>query len=428
METNLSGRESPLQSGDQIIAVEGLDIETLENRAHAFYALRPPYWPDGATMDYTVVRNGETRSLAVPLYRVAPWTSLGVLIQTQGTLYHVQLISSVFFFAVGLLVFLLRPRERAAHALLLIGTPFLLQGIPSIPGITSAFFPFPLPSVGFDYWSAAILPGIVYLMLSFPVPLWPIRRFPRLTPILLFAIPTLSLNLAYLLHLNDRAGFETAASIVYITEALATLLTLLIWIPYAAVTMRGPVERAQFGWVSRGLLSFILPGIGGWVLLYAGFVGADSPVVGTALSTTGWFLLPISLGIAITRYRLFDIAIIIRRTLVYSILSVVLGTVYFGGVALLQNIFIRLTGQTSMLAIVGSTLAIAALFLPLRRWVQDMIDRRFFRRRYDARQVVEQFARRAQRTADVDLLAADMLETVQDALEPEQARVWIVRK
>jgi hypothetical protein len=109
------------------------------------------------------------------------------------------------------------------------------------------------------------------------------------------------------------------------------------------------------------------------------------------------------------------------------VLTLALGVVYFGSIVALQALFVQLTGQESALAVVASTLAIAALFGPLRRRVQAFIDRRFFRTRYDARLVLEQFARRVQGEADFDTVANDIRATVQETLEPEQVQIWLRR-
>jgi hypothetical protein len=133
-------------------------------------------------------------------------------------------------------------------------------------------------------------------------------------------------------------------------------------------------------------------------------------------------------GVAILRHHLFDIDLIIRRTLVYAVVTATLGAIYFGAVVALQSLFVRLTGQESALAVVASTLAIAGLFQPLRRGVQAIVDRRFDRTRYDARLVLEQFAARAQREADLDTLSADLVATVDEALKPEQVTLWLTRR
>ena len=110
---------------------------------------------------------------------------------------------------------------------------------------------------------------------------------------------------------------------------------------HSALTLREPVARAQLKWVALGLSSFIVPGIGGWLL---GYLGVTSELL-SLLSVTGWFLFPICLAIAITRYRLFDIDIIIHRTLVYSVLTGLLALVYFGGVVVLQSVFAAVSGR-----------------------------------------------------------------------------------
>jgi hypothetical protein len=140
-----------------------------------------------------------------------------------------------------------------------------------------------------------------------------------------------------------------------------------------------------------------------------------------------WLGLPLVIGLAIFKYRLYDIDVIIRRTLQYALLTIILGLVYFSVVILLQQLFRGLTGGTSPLVIVISTLVIAALFSPLRSRIQKTIDRRFYRRKYDAQQALSAFAATARDEVEMDKLTAQLLRVVEDSLQPEGASLWLLR-
>jgi hypothetical protein len=143
-----------------------------------------------------------------------------------------------------------------------------------------------------------------------------------------------------------------------------------------------------------------------------------------AAAETGLFL---AAGVAILRYRLYDIDTLINRTLVYGVLTVTLALIYFGGVATTQTIFRALTGQEHQpqLAIVVSTLVIAAIFNPLRHRIQSFIDRRFYRRKYDAAKTLEAFSTRLRDETDLETLNNDVVGVVREAIQPTHVSLWL---
>jgi hypothetical protein len=195
-----------------------------------------------------------------------------------------------------------------------------------------------------------------------------------------------------------------------------------------------PTERAQTKWVVAGLFLWIIyNSFTSYFYVVQLNLPPDQPLPWwTPLANSTWWLslniLPLSLTIAILRYRLWDIDVIIRKTLVYTIITSLLALVYFGSILLLQTIFSAITGQQSPIVIVLSTLMIAALFSPLRRRVQDFIDRRFYRRKYDAERALAQFISTAQDEVDLEQLSAALLGVVEETMEPERIELWMLKR
>ena len=202
---------------------------------------------------------------------------------------------------------------------------------------------------------------------------------------------------------------------------------------YRYFRVSGPVERQQTKWILASLILFFLVTAVSWILFPSLFTLSEAPTSADLAAWGVFYILLIivmmifigAITIAVLRYRLWDIDILIRRTLVYGALTAVLALVYFGSVVILQSLFTTVSGQQSAIAIVISTLVIAALFQPLRKRIQEWIDRRFFRRKYDAGQALAQFGKTARDEVDLEKLTAAMLRVAQETLQPERVLLWL---
>jgi hypothetical protein len=418
-----SENPAQIQPGDLLLAVNGKPLEHIMDEQYAFYELDSPDLADGTLLRYEVLRDGEQLTLDVPIQRVEWWVVFVGMIEVEGISGFVQILGSTSFFIIGLIVFFLRPGNLASHALLLVGVGFFFNAMPANFSVPTLFYPFPPPSIPIDTWTAVINPSLMYLALVFPRPKWPARRYPRLTVVLLYLPWILVFNLVYLLNPHDLNSYIRTAFALYPIQVVLLMLVTMVSLVHSAVTVRDPIGRIQFKWMLLGIGGFVFVGVGGWLVTAYFTQGAEFSWV---ITTIGWFLLPICLAIAITRHRLFDIDLIIRRTLVYTVLTATLALVYFGSVVLLQSLVEGVSGQQqSPISIVVSTLLIAALFNPLRCRVQDFIDRRFFRRKYDAVHALESFAASARDETDVERLTAELIRVVQETMHPEMLSVWL---
>jgi len=183
----------------------------------------------------------------------------------------------------------------------------------------------------------------------------------------------------------------------------------------------GRVERQQIKWLAYG--GAVVVG----TIFVSGGISVWSETLSIAAISLGLLGLPVFTGVAIVRYRLYDIDLIINRTLVYGVLTGTLALVYFGGVATSQAIFRALTGQEQQpqLAVVVSTLVIAALFTPLRRRIQSFIDRRFYRSKYDARKTLETFSAKLRDETDLEALNNDLVSVVRETMQPAHVSLWL---
>ena len=191
-----------------------------------------------------------------------------------------------------------------------------------------------------------------------------------------------------------------------------------------------PAERQQTKWVVFGMVSAGLGTVAFEIPISGSPLGQFDPLPALAIQA-GFFgtlsLIPLSIGVAIVYDRLWDIDIVIRRTLVYGTLTASLALVYFGSVALAENTFRALTneGKPPQLAVVVSTLVIAALFNPLRRRIKSLIDKRFYRSNYDARKTLEAFSATLSRETNLDALSDDLVTVVERTMQPAHVSLWL---
>ncbi|NTU63786.1 MAG: hypothetical protein HGB05_10390 [Chloroflexi bacterium] len=199
---------------------------------------------------------------------------------------------------------------------------------------------------------------------------------------------------------------------------------------YRYFRVSNAIERQQTKWVVFAVGVGVILFLGALLMVLARPDGSQRITQYWFLTSLGFaalsYFLPIAIGIAILRYRLFDIDVIIRKTLVYTVLTALLALIYFGGVVLVQQLTRSITASSD-LAIAVSTLIIAALFFPLRRRVQNAIDRRFYRRKYDAAKTLAAFGVTVRDEVELEKLTAELLNVVNETMQPESISLWLKR-
>ena len=226
------------------------------------------------------------------------------------------------------------------------------------------------------------------------------------------------LGMELLRGVGTNSAVGPVESLLYVLGILAAAAL------FARMRRARGVERQQLKWFAYATVVLV----GGSVLAFT--VSEATSVqwlgeIGFVLTMVGLAGLPMAIGIAVLRYHLYNIDRIINRTLVYGSLTATLAALYFGGIVVLQRGFVVLTGQRSTLAVVASTLLIAALFTPLRRRIQAFIDRRFYRRKYDARKTLEAFSAQLRDETDLDALSDDLVGMVRETMQPAHLSLWL---
>lgn len=375
---------------------------------------------------------------------------LGTGWSTDDTSNLVFVLSTVCFVAVGAVILARQPRNPIGWILVgisfawSVGGPFseyARYGLVTRPGSVPA--PALVEALTTANWVAPIVLTGTFLLLLFPDGHLPSRRWRWVAR--LSAVVIVTVTLGILLGSQNLAddGYPDVANPLYApglkwlaTALIATLPLIPILMLLSAASLVGRyrrsrgIERLQMKWLSSG--AAVVAAIYGVTMvasLGTSWGQTDTPTwVGVLqlISAPAFALIPIAMGFAISRYRLYDIDRIINRTLVYAALTGVLAVMYVGLVLGLGAVARSLGGsERSPVVVAASTLAAAALFRPLRRRVQGFIDRRFYRRRYDAQRTLEAFIGRLRDDVDLDALGTHLLGAVHDSVEPRQASLWL---
>jgi hypothetical protein len=344
------------------------------------------------------------------------------------------------FSTVGALVASRRP-ENAIGWLYCSGTLVWMLGELALEYAVYALITDPpgaLPAGAWAAWFGAWARGVgwflivVFLLLLFPTGRLPSRRW---RPVLWGAVGyiaffTLVIWLSpesfdlRLGSVRNPLGLEIGIMVLLLQEVVPLTFPLLVVVSGTAVIARfrrsRGDERQQLKWFAYAVAVMIVVFVFWFSLELARFAPA-----GALTFTVPLIGLPVAVAIAILKYRLYDIDLLINRTLVYAVLTATLALVYFGGVVSLQYVFRAFIGQESTLAVVASTLAIAALFQPLRRRIQALIDRRFYRRKYDAAKTLQDISAKLRNETDLDALSDELVGVVRKTMQPEHVSLWL---
>jgi hypothetical protein len=362
------------------------------------------------------------------------------------------LVGGAFFLAfplVGALIASKRPKNAVGWFCLAVGVLWALSGVFDYYGYygaaTPGSVPFPVVAAGISDWIWVPAVGLLgtYVLLLFPDGRLPSRRWRPLAWLSGAVILLLSLGvmlapgpLDNLGGVRNPFGIEGADWLTVGAYVILPLLPLCMLASALSLVLRyrrsGGEQRQQIKWIAFAasvvvvvyaiamIASFAFPEES-WTT--AGSVWWLNLLTYAVLSS--FMLVPIAVGIAVLKYRLYEIDLIINRTLVYGSLTAMLVALYFGGIVVLQRLFLFLTGQQSTLAVVASTLLIAALFNPLRRRIQGFIDRRFYRRKYDVRKTLEAFSFKLRDETDLEALNNELVGVVRETMQPAHVSLWL---
>jgi len=284
----------------------------------------------------------------------------------------------------------------------------------------------------------------IYMILLFPDGRLPSRRWRPLAwlsgaVMVLFSVASTLAPGTLEGHPGVRNPFGLEGHPWVAVVAVGTVLLLPLCILASALSLvlryrrSGSEVREQIKWIAfaAALVGLVyLSGLFSELVFAPGsLVGEDAPPLWVEIQRNMLMLsyagVPVSIGFAVLKYRLYDIDVIINRALVYGSLTATLLAAYIGGIVLLQRVFVALTGEESTLAVVGSTLVIAALFAPLRRRIQTFIDRHFYRSKYDARKILEAFSGKLREETNLAALDDELVGVVRETMQPTHVSLWL---
>ena len=352
-------------------------------------------------------------------------------------------VAALAFSTVGALVAYGQPRNLIGWLLLGIGTLYATELFAGNYGVyTLLTNPGSLPGEAVGAWLTSwvwIFGGslVLFVFLFFPDGKLP---SPRWRPVAWLVLANTALAVAPFaldpgplsefserVHVVNPVGIAGSAGLLDLFSRVSFVLLIpissaLILAFFVRFRRAQGEERQQIKWVAYGVAVFALA-----VIVASAWPSLDGSLVGGALFLVGFLAIPSAMALAILKYRLYDIDVVINRTLVYTVLTTVLALLYFGSIALLQTVLIVITGQGSQLAVVASTLLIAALFNPVRHRIQGFIDRSFYRSKYDAAKTLEAFSASLREETDLTELNDHLLAVVRETMQPEHVSLWLRR-